>query len=66
MTLVLLCAMVRVKRRVGTAFVLFFSRKVAAGLPECVAVVDFARLNSRRLKIVEPLEDENKQLEGLG
>ena len=36
--------MERVRGRVGTA-VLFLSRKVAARLSECVAVVEFARLN---------------------
>ena len=42
MTLLLLCTMVRVKRRVGT--VLFLSRKVATRLSERVAVVEVARL----------------------
>ena len=41
-TLVLLCTMVRVKRRVGTA--VFWSRKAAARLSACVAVVEVARL----------------------
>ena len=40
--------MVRVRGRVGTA-VLFLSRKVAARLSECVAVVEFARLNSENV-----------------
>ena len=45
MTLVvLLCAMVRVRGRVGT--VLFLSRKVAARLSECVDVVEVARLKN--------------------
>ena len=43
MTLLLLCTMVRVKRRVGTVF-FFLSRKVVARLSECVAVVEAARL----------------------
>ena len=47
MTLVL-CAMVRVKRRVGTAVLL--SRKVATRLPECVAVVEFAGLKQSKIK----------------
>ena len=45
MALLLVCTMVRVRGRVGTA-VLFLSRKVAARLSECVAVVEVARLNS--------------------
>ena len=52
MTLVLLCVMVRVKRRVGTA-VLLLPRKVAARLPECVAVVEFARLKQSTIEICQ-------------
>ena len=62
MTLVyiLLCSMVRVKRRVGT--VLFLSRKVAARLSECVAVVEVARLKQLKSCKLE----EKKHLEALG
>ena len=59
MTLVL-CAMVRVKRRVGT--VLFVPRKFAARLSECVAVVEVARLEQTKSCKLQ----EKQQLEGLG
>ena len=52
MALVLLCAMVRVKRRVGT--VLLLPLKVAARLSGCVAIVEVARLKqSKRCKLEE-------------
>ena len=49
MTLVLCCTinMVRARGRVGAA--LFLSRKVAARLSECVAVVEVARLKSENV-----------------
>ena len=60
MTLVLLCTMVWVKPRVGT--VLFLSRKVAAQLSECAAVVEDASLKQSKSCELE----EKKQLEGFG
>ena len=48
MALVLFCTIVRVRGRVGTT-VLFQSRKDAARLSECVAVVEVARLNSENV-----------------
>ena len=53
--------MVRVKRRVGAA-VLFLSRKAAARLSECLAVVEVARLKQSKTCKLE----EKKQLEALG
>ena len=43
-TLLLLCTMVRVKRRAGTAVIL--SRTAAARLSACVAVIEVARLSA--------------------
>ena len=45
---VLFCTMVRVRDRVGAAG-LSLSRKVAARLSECVAVVEVARLNVKNV-----------------
>ena len=62
MTLVLLCTMVRVKRRVGT--ILFLSRVAKGRGPtvECVSVVEVTRLKQKKTCELE----EKKQLEGLG
>ena len=61
-TLVLLCTMVRLKRRVGT--VLFLSRVAKGCGPtvECVSVVEVTRLKQKKTCELE----EKKQLEGLG
>ena len=59
--LVLLLCTVRVKRRVGTA-ALFLSRKAAAQLSECFAVVEVASVKPSKTWKLE----EKKQLEALG